>query len=82
MKMSRDKIIAELEILKVGYSEEMTTKELTDLLKKAKAEAKAKEEEEKLDADIDYTGVKCGLATIQDLHRRLTICERKLKLKK
>jgi len=30
---------------------------------------------------IDYTNVRCGLSTIHDLHRRITILERKLGFK-
>ena len=74
---SRESLIAELDARKIGYKDEMTYKEISDLLEKAREEAEKKMSEAPL--HIDYSGVRCGLSTIHDLHRRITILERKAK---
>ncbi len=74
-KQSRESIIAELDGRQIAYSEDMSYSELAELLKKAQEADKPKPKPEEL---IDYTGIRCGLSTIQDLHRRITILERKI----
>uniref|UniRef100_A0A6M3KC75 Uncharacterized protein n=1 Tax=viral metagenome TaxID=1070528 RepID=A0A6M3KC75_9ZZZZ len=69
---SKESIIAELDARKVGYSEDMSYNELNELLK----EAQAKDVPEPKPTVIDYSGVRCGLSTIQELWRRVTILER------
>jgi len=76
---SRESILAELDARKIGYSEEMSYRELCELLKQAQAEDEAEEPKEAAaPLNIDYSGVRVGLSTIQDLHRRLTIVEHRL----
>ena len=77
--MSKESILAELDARKVGYSEEMPYNELVKLYKKVIDEEKA-EEQKKVEQPeaIDYTGVLCGISTIHDLHRRVTLLERKI----
>lgn len=51
---------------------------------KTGAEARAKaacEEKAEEPLNIDYSGIRCGLSTIQDLHRRVCIIEHKLGIK-
>ena len=87
-KQSREKIIAELDARKLGYDEKMTDEQLGELLEKEKqaekdaekaSAVKGKKKNEPL--NIEYTGVRCGLSTIHDLHKRLFIVEKKLKLR-
>lgn len=75
MAKKREDMIAELEGRHIGYGEDMSNNELAELLREAK---KAEKEQADLEKNIDYTGIKCGLVTMQDIHRRLTIVERKL----
>ena len=79
MPISKDKVIAELNARQIGYSDEMEYPELVELLDRAKA-AEKPPEEAKVELPIDYADVFCGLRTIHDLHRRITIIERKLGL--
>ena len=46
----------------------------------AGAEAASEEKADKEPLNIDYSGIKCGVSTIQDLHRRISIIEHKLGL--
>ena len=79
MPISKDKLIAELEVRKINYGTEMEYKELKDILDEALA-AEKPPEVAKVELPIDYAGVFCGLSTIHNLHRRITIIERKLGL--
>ena len=85
-KQSREQIVAELNGRQIGYDEKMEDKELAELLKKAvdkeKAAEKAAKEKTRLESNIDYSDIRCGMSTIQELHRRLTIVERQLGLDK
>ena len=85
VKQSKEKLIVELDARQIGYKDDMTEQQLSELLKEAKAKEKAKEKAEAIKAEeplnIDYSGVMCGLKTIQDFHRRLCIIERKLRIK-
>ena len=76
MPRSRESVLAELDARQVGYNEDMSYAELCELLK----QAEAKEAEAAKPLAIDYTGVRCGVSTIHDLHRRLSIVEHKLGL--
>jgi len=73
-KQSKESIIAELEGRKIGYSEDMSYNELSELLK----EAQAKDEPKKVEEPIDVSKAMCGLRTIQDHERRLILVERRL----
>lgn len=71
---SKESIIAELDAKKIGYSDDMSYGDLIGLLKPEEVVAKPVVKEE----PIDYSNVRCGLSTIQDLHRRVTLLEQKL----
>jgi hypothetical protein len=85
-KQSREQIIAELDARKVGYGTDMSYNELVELLNQARQVAREQIEEQvpkeflgpKPEEPIDYSGILCGLSTIQDLHRRITLLERKM----
>ena len=74
---SKESVIAELEARKVGYSEDMSYNELYELLKSEQAKDVPKPKPE-ASPEIDYSNIRCGLSTIQELHRRVTLLERKL----
>ncbi len=74
-RQSRESVISELDARKIGYDEKMNYMELLDILNEAKAKKKAEEP-----LNIDYAGVRCGQSTINNLHARICIIERKLGL--
>jgi len=69
MPISRDKVVAELEVRKINYKSDMEYKELAALLEEAKA--KAKEE-------MEVPTIPCGVRTINDHEKRLFNLERKV----
>lgn len=77
-RQSKEQIIAELDDRKIGYSDEMSYAELCELLKQAR-DADGQDTVVEPEEPIDYSKIRCGLSTIQDLHRRVTILERKLR---
>jgi len=77
-KQSRESVIAELDARKTGYTDEMSYAELCELLKKAQDAGKPEIPGEVLDEPIDYSNVRVGQSTVEDLHRRVTLLERKL----
>jgi hypothetical protein len=70
-KTSRERIIFDLNERKINFNDEMTDDQLAELLKSA-------DEKNKPPQPIDYSGVKCGLDTIQDHERRIVMIERNL----
>jgi len=93
MPRSRESVIAELDSRQVGYDDKMSYQELFALIEKDKAEKRAKEKpeapkvekvaEKELEKpiEVDYSGIMCGLSTIEGLHRRITILEHKFDAK-
>lgn len=78
-KQSREQIIADLDARQIPYSEDMGYNELVEL---AKTSPTSPMEPRKVappqpEEPIDYSNIRCGLSTIQDLHRRITLLERK-----
>lgn len=81
--MSTESIKAELDARKIGYSDEMSYKELGELLKKAKDEEAGAEAAEAMEPlNTDMADVKCGVSTIQDHEMRLRVIERQLVIKR
>jgi len=74
-KQSKESIIAELDARKIGYSEDMSYNELSELLKQAQAKDAP---EPKPEEPIDVSKAMCGLRTIQDHERRIVLLERRL----
>ena len=71
MPISRDKVVAELEVRKINYKSDMEYKELAALLE----EAKAKEAEKK---EPEVPTIPCGVRTINDHEKRLFNLEQKV----
>lgn len=80
-KQSREQIIAELEVRQIAYREDMSYDELVKLVKTSPTAPMESVKVAPLQPDepIDYSNVRCGLSTIQDLHRRITLLERAIK---
>ena len=74
MPISRDKVIAELNARKIGYSDDMEYKVLANLLNKARAKEIEKEEAKKKEIPT----IPCGIRTINDHERRLCALEREV----
>lgn len=74
-KMSKEQVIAQLEILKISYDDKMSYAELLVLLPEEKSAEVPKE------PDLVIPQVPLGVGTINDHEYRLCVIEKKLGLK-
>ena len=70
MPRSRESVIAELDAKKIGYVDDMSYKELCELLPVEKPVV--------AEEPIDYSGIHVGQSTIEGIHTRVTILERQM----
>jgi len=75
---SRENLKAELDARKIGYDDKLTDSEMAELLKKADDAEKAVEKKSEINREVDLSGVRCGLSTIQDHEIRIVKIERQL----
>ncbi len=80
MARSREKIMADLDVLQINYDEEMSYVNLCDLLKEAEAKADAKVKADEKPLNTDMAGVTCGARTTLDHEMRLRVIEHEMGL--